>query len=66
MWKRDTSPQPVVDTSPQPAVDKPSPTPARTGPPGPTRIENRHAENVVINFYKSVVMKGEVSGSEDL
>jgi cytoskeletal protein CcmA (bactofilin family) len=66
MWKRDTSPQPVVDTSPQPVGDKPSPTPARTPPPGPTRIENRPAENVVMNLGKSVVIKGELSASEDL
>jgi cytoskeletal protein CcmA (bactofilin family) len=66
MWKRDTSPQPVVDTSAQPAVDKPSPTLARTPPPGPTRIENRPAENVVMNLGKSVVIKGELSASEDL
>src|ERR1700682_6465493 len=66
MWKRDTSPQPVVDPSPQPVVDKPSPTLARTSPPGPTRIENRPTENVVMNLGKSVVIKGELVASEDL
>ena len=66
MWKRDTSPQPVVDPSPQPAVDKPPSTLARTPPPGPTRIENRAGENVVMNLGKSVVIKGELSASEDL
>src|ERR1700681_1443664 len=65
MWKRDTSPQPVVDTSQQPVVDKPSATLART-PPGPTRLENRPSENVVMNLGKSVVIKGELSASEDL
>jgi len=58
MWKRDTLPQPVVGTLP--------PTPAQTPPPGPTRIENRRAENVVLNLGKSVVIKGELSASEDL
>ena len=66
MWKRDTSPQTVVDTSPQPVVDKPSPNLGRTPPPGPTRIENRPTENVVMNLGKSVVIKGELSASEDL
>src|ERR1700680_2057401 len=66
MWKRDTSPQTVVDTSPQPVVDKPSPNLGRTPPPGPTRIENRPVENVIMNLGKSVVIKGELSASEDL
>src|SRR5216683_6637365 len=66
MWKRDTSPQAAVDTPPQPVVDKSPATLARTPPPGPTRIENRPAENVVMNLGKSVVIKGELSASEDL
>jgi cytoskeletal protein CcmA (bactofilin family) len=65
MWKRDTSPQPVVGTSPQPVVATTPPTLAQM-PPGPTRIENRPAENVVMNLGKSVVIKGELSASEDL
>jgi cytoskeletal protein CcmA (bactofilin family) len=60
MWKRDTSPQPVVDTPP------PAQTPVQTPPPGPPRIENRPAENVVMSLGKSMVIKGELSASEDL
>ena len=74
MWKRDTSaqpavkssPQPVADTSAQPVAVTPPPTLARTPPPGPTRIENRPAESGVMNLGKSVVIKGELSASEDM
>jgi cytoskeletal protein CcmA (bactofilin family) len=61
MWKRDTSPQPVVDTPPPPVQ-----TPVQAPPPGPPRIENRPAENVVMSLGKSMVIKGELSASEDL
>ena len=66
MWKRDSSSQPAIDTTAQPVADKPAPTLAKTPPPGPTRIENRPVENVVMNLGKSVVIKGELSASEDL
>jgi cytoskeletal protein CcmA (bactofilin family) len=64
MWKRDTSPQPIIDT-PQPTVEPPPHISVHTPPPGPTRVENRPHENA-LNLGKSVMIKGEVSASEDL
>lgn len=59
MWKRDTSPQPLVDPPTTPPVQAPP-------PPAPPRIEHRPAENVVMSLGKSMVIKGELSASEDL
>ena len=58
MWKRDALPQPVGHTPP--------PAPPHTPSPGPTRIETRPVENVVLDLGKSVMIKGELSASEDL
>ena len=61
MWKRDASPKPVNEpTEPAP---KPTPTPAS---PALRQIETRPAENVMMNLGKSVLIKGELSASEDL
>ena len=51
MWKRDQSVQPSAANDPSPS---PSPTPAKA------------AENLVMNLGKSMSIKGELSGSEDL
>src|SRR5205085_4286678 len=61
MWKRDEAVRPV---SGQPAAPQPpAPTPAGTSP----RLEtSQHMEKDIVNIGKSVVIKGELNGSEDL
>ena len=58
MWKR--------DALPQPAGDPPLPTSGHASPTGPTRVESRPVEKVVLDLGKSVMIKGELSASEDL
>src|SRR5262252_5834690 len=58
MWKRDEAPRP-----PQPAA----PTPAPAVPEPAARVEaTRQPGREVVNIGKSVVIKGELSASEDL
>lgn len=58
MWKRDEAPRP-----PQPSA----PTPAPALPEPPARVEaTRQPGRDVVNIGKSVVIKGELSASEDL
>ena len=63
MWKRDEAVRPAPG---QPAAPQ-APTPAASGAPGP-RIEASHnsMEKDIVNIGKSVVIKGELNGSEDL
>ena len=60
MWKRDTSPTPAnapVESTPErPAAVVPVPKP----------VEARPADVVMMNLGKSMVIKGELSASEDL
>jgi cytoskeletal protein CcmA (bactofilin family) len=62
MWKREEAPRP-----PQPVAP---PAPPPVAPPSPTltapRTESVKQENAIVNIGKSVVIKGELSGSEDL
>ena len=60
MWKRDEAVKPA---SPQPAAPAApvAPTQAAASQPEPRRIERD-----VVNIGKSVVIKGELNGSEDL
>jgi cytoskeletal protein CcmA (bactofilin family) len=63
MWKRDEAVRPA---SGQPAAPQAPQAPASAGAPAP-RVEasqNRERDNV--NIGKSVVIKGELNGSEDL
>jgi cytoskeletal protein CcmA (bactofilin family) len=62
MWKRDEA---VRSASGQPAVP-PSPAPLMTGTPGPRPEPSHHQEKDIVNIGKSVVIKGELNGSEDL
>ena len=64
MWKRDEAVRPV---SGQPtAVPQPAP-PMTAGAPGPRSEASHHnMERDIVNIGKSVVIKGELNGSEDL
>lgn len=63
MWKRDDAVRPSSTVTPAVGTAPPAPaspdSPARSG-------ERRHLEKEVVNIGKSVVIKGELSGSEDL
>ena len=61
MWKRDEG---VKGSQPAPAAPAPVHQPVSTAPvPQP---ESRRIERDVVNIGKSVVIKGELNGSEDL
>jgi len=61
MWKRDEAVRPP---SGQPAAQ---PQPAAAGPATPNRPESsQKLERDIVNIGKSVVIKGELNGSEDL
>ena len=60
MWKRDEA---VKAASGQPAG---SPAPLMTGAPGPRPEPSHNQEKDIVNIGKSVVIKGELNGSEDL
>src|SRR5476649_2298768 len=63
MWKRDEAVRPA---SGQPAAGQP-PAPTQAGAPGPRPTEaTDHMEKDIVNIGKSVVIKGELNGSEDL
>src|SRR3954471_10222407 len=64
MWKRDEAVRPPSG-QPTAAPQPPAPTPA--GAPGPRPTEASHQmEKDIVNIGKSVVIKGELNGSEDL
>jgi cytoskeletal protein CcmA (bactofilin family) len=64
MWKRDEAVKPAGQAAP------PAPAPAPAAPavsaPAPARAEEPRASRDVVNIGKSVVIKGELNGSEDL
>lgn len=60
MWKRDESVKPANPSSPAPAG------PATPAPTSQTRDVRHQIERDMVNIGKSVVIKGELSGSEDL
>lgn len=61
MWKRDEAVKPTGSQPPAPAPAVAPSQPAVTAPPDTRRIERD-----VVNIGKSVVIKGELNGSEDL
>ena len=63
MWKRDEAVRP---TSGQPAAPPPSPAPNVAASPGPRNEAGHSMEKDIVNIGKSVVIKGELNGSEDL
>ena len=62
MWKRDESPKP---TSSQPTVPVAPVTPSQPASAA-SQPELRRIERDMVNIGKSVVIKGELNGSEDL
>src|SRR6476659_5727142 len=64
MWKRDEAVRP---TGGQPTAAPQSPAPIQAGTPVPRPAETgSHMEKDIVNIGKSVVIKGELNGSEDL
>ena len=70
MWKRDESVKPTAPAGPGPAASQPAHTPpaADAAPTKPAAAGDaqRGLEKTVVNIGKSVVIKGELNGSEDL
>ena len=62
MWKRDEAVRPA---SGQPAAPQPA-APVAAGAPGPRPETSHNMEKDIVNIGKSVVIKGELNGSEDL
>ena len=68
MWKRDEAVKPTGQAAPQapaPAPAAPAAAPAASGPARPDEPRGAQSRDVV-NIGKSVVIKGELNGSEDL
>src|SRR3954468_11885548 len=63
MWKRDEAVKPA---SGQPAGPQPQPPPAPPAAQSVARPEMGHSGKDIVNIGKSVVIKGELNGSEDL
>ncbi len=60
MWKRDEAPKPASGQPAQPAP------PAVSGASVPRVEASHHMEKDIVNIGKSVVIKGELNGSDDL
>jgi cytoskeletal protein CcmA (bactofilin family) len=68
MWKRDEAVRPAAGqpaAAPQPQAPAPAPAPAGTAP-SPRPEVSHLVEKDNVNIGKSVVIKGELNGSEDL
>jgi cytoskeletal protein CcmA (bactofilin family) len=64
MWKREEAPRP-----PQPAVPPTAPSPPvvhQSTAPRVEPVQPAQQEKAIVNIGKSVIIKGELSGSEDL
>ena len=62
MWKREEAPRPPQPVSTPPVVAPPAPPQSQSMP----RVEPVQQEKAIVNIGKSVIIKGELSGSEDL
>lgn len=62
MWKRDEAVRPAGGQPAAPAL----PATAPAGAPGPRHEASHNMEKDIVNIGKSVVIKGELNGSEDL
>ena len=65
MWKRDEAVKPNPG-QPAPAAAAPVAPPQPANVSAPPQAESRRIERDVVNIGKSVVIKGELNGSEDL
>src|SRR3954462_7970599 len=63
MWKRDEAVRPP---SGQPTAAPQPPPPTQPGAPAPRSEASHQMEKDIVNIGKSVVIKGELNGSEDL
>jgi len=63
MWKRDESVKPATPSVPAPAVPA---VPAASMPPAASERRTQQVQGENVNIGKSVFIKGELSGSEDL
>src|SRR3954462_5656205 len=63
MWKRDEAVRPP---SGQPTAAPQPPPPTQPGAPAPRSEASHNMEKDIVNIGKSVVIKGELNGSEDL
>ena len=63
MWKRDEAPKPASPATPEKSG---APAPQPVAPTAPVVEARRPVEKDVVNIGKSVVIKGELNGSEDL
>jgi cytoskeletal protein CcmA (bactofilin family) len=66
MWKRDEAVKPAGPTAGTPAPPPATPAPAPAPPVTSRSDEMRPAARDMVNIGKSVVIKGELNGSEDL
>jgi cytoskeletal protein CcmA (bactofilin family) len=67
MWKRDEAAKPSTPVSPgAPAQPATTPLAAEAAPHRPVTEPQRGQERSTVNIGKSVVIKGELNGSEDL
>src|SRR4029450_3013593 len=69
MWKRDEAVKPTGSAAPGAAPEKPptsAPPAAEAARTQPNTTPDRRLEESTVNMGKSVVIKGELSGSEDL
>ena len=64
MWKRDEAVRPASGGQPVAAAQPPAPAPAAN--PGSRPEMHHQMEKDIVNIGKSVVIKGELNGSEDL
>jgi cytoskeletal protein CcmA (bactofilin family) len=65
MWKRDEGVRPAAGGQPT-AAPQPSAPATAAGTPALRPDTGRHMEKDIVNIGKSVVIKGELNGSEDL
>ena len=63
MWKRDEAVRPAPG---QPMAAPQGPAPMTAGAPGSRAETSHNVEKDIVNIGKSVVIKGELNGSEDL
>jgi cytoskeletal protein CcmA (bactofilin family) len=66
MWKRDEAVKPTTPGGPAPGPAQPVGTPTATDTRSTANDPFRGTERTTVNIGKSVVIKGELNGSEDL